>query len=114
MKTLPLTFNKYGHAFNQIARQENVALYRRTNSENRVICYELIIITVTPEKILPSGKTAPAQEFYPNTDKFGRLGWSLIHCTEEKALSRFRDLVAKQQQKALKTSDQYSNPKQAA
>jgi hypothetical protein len=36
MKTLPLTFKKYGHAFTQIVRQDDVALYKRINKEGVV------------------------------------------------------------------------------
>lgn len=98
MKPIPQSFKKYGHNFQQIARQDKVSLYRRTNDEGQVICYELILIEVSSERVLPSGKVKPAQEVYPASSHFGTKGWSLINKDESKALDRFRDLVKKVRQ----------------
>ena len=105
MIPLNTTFFKYGHSFQQIAREGNVALYERT-FEDRNICYELIIVRSTKEQLLPSGKVKPAGELYPSSDAFGKFGWSLIKHTEEKAIERFQELVKKEQSK--------SNTKKAA
>lgn len=115
MKTIPTTFKKYGHVFTQIVREDNIALYKRTNDAGKVLCYELIIITIATAKALPSGKVSPTKELYPNSSKFGELGWSLIRHTELKALDRFRQLVNKRQEQAeQKQSQQPSTTNKAA
>lgn len=113
MLPIKTMFFKYGHSFQQIAREGDVALYERT-FEGRNICYELIIIKNREENVLPSGKVKPAHEVYPASDCFGISGWSLIKHTELKAMERFRELVNKRaKQKAIMSpeseSPSYSN-----
>lgn len=114
MLPIKATFSKYGHRFQLLHRIGDVALYERT-LEGRNICYELIIILPGKEKVMPSGRVRPAQEEYPNSDKFGSLGWSLIKHTKEKAMQRFLDLVAKRQKQAeqRQNSQSFTNNKAA-
>jgi hypothetical protein len=72
-KPLALTFNREGFVYQQIWRQKDVAVYQY-GPRGR---FELVIIRIEPEDVLPDGKVLPRREAYPRTSQWGQYGWTL-------------------------------------
>lgn len=78
MKRLATTFFKLGWYFEQIKRNDQAAIYRRTNLQTpEVIYFETIKIISQDEKtarIAGKDVTFDSQEHYPTNEQFGLMG----------------------------------------
>jgi hypothetical protein len=73
MKPLKTEFRREGFDYRQIWRQGDVAVYAYGIPER----YELIIIRIEPEDVLPDKSVLPLREAYPRTSQWGQYGWTL-------------------------------------
>lgn len=71
---LAKTFVQDRFVLHQITRLKDVALYRKTK-DGRYDGYEVIIIR-NQEEYTIAGNTVSAREVYPNSEKWGSLGWT--------------------------------------
>ena len=87
MKTLPAEFRSDHFQFLQIAREGDIALFRKT--KGKIETFEVVIIQHSPEKETPWGH-AQESERMPSNEQWGSCGWSLQ--TLERAWEKFRSL----------------------
>lgn len=76
MKPLPVDFESKGFIFHQISRSGDVALYRKGKNGHDFESFEVIRVQKSPEYTI-ANVTVPAHEHFPNSEKWGDLGWSL-------------------------------------
>lgn len=83
MKPLPLTFEKKGFLHNQIFREEDIAIYERSQPDKPSIPVHFEVVRVRErgeQKVSYPGSTEdvtyPAQEIYPSSEEWGRMGWT--------------------------------------
>ena len=84
MKTLRTTFKQGGFDFEQVARENNVAVYRKTKRSavgTLIEGYEVIKVGKRGERTA-FGKTLEATERYPSNEEWGITGWT---CTSKQA-----------------------------
>ena len=78
MIPLPLNFIKASWLFEQLKRNDQAAIYKRTHIEiPELIYFEAINITTQDEKVATiAGNivTFASQEMYPGSEQFGMLG----------------------------------------
>jgi len=77
MEPLPVSFRDRGFLYEQIERQEDVALYTQTNHAG-IVRYEVVRIRIQREHTWPNGTTTPEKEAYPGSNSWGTLGWTFI------------------------------------
>ena len=106
MIKLPIAFRFDKFEFKQIAREGDVALFRKTKVYKRSSreikryklapvfefeTFEVVIVQKMDEHQWPNGDVTPAHEYMPPSEEWGTLGWSLQ--TRERAWEKFRELV---------------------
>ena len=99
MKLLPITFTAGGFQFRQLWREGNVALFEKSKSENNR-SFEVVRIQRRNAR-LAFGKTLPASEVMPSSERWGKDGWTYTDL--EHARQKFRTLVEAQEGVALGT-----------
>jgi hypothetical protein len=72
IQPLPTDFNRYGHRYHQLWRDERTAIYEYFSRQGRPAGYELIII-----KICPADRFGPERECYPRNSQWGKLAISI-------------------------------------
>lgn len=87
MKPLPTNFTRDGYDYEQLKREDNVAIYRRTKKS--VIEFEVFRVQKHDGRIIAGQVIAPA-EFMPSSAQWGRLGFTCV--TPERAHARFEQL----------------------
>ena len=77
MKELAKTFKRNGFTHNQVVRESNIAIYRRTKRirSKEIEHFEVVIIRVLPEHIA-FGRLFPEREIYPRSEEWGTYGWT--------------------------------------
>lgn len=76
MKALQTKFTRRGFVFNQIQRNETVAIYSQTSIvTDQIVAYEVIKIlrALASERF---GRSFEPMELYPSDEQFGLNGWS--------------------------------------
>lgn len=87
MRKLPKTFKQKGFTFNQIKRDGNKAIFKKT--KGTVTSYEVVSISSHKGYELGGQKIEPA-ETYPSTSQWGIKGFT---CTSlERAESKYKTL----------------------
>ncbi len=84
MKTIRTAFKQDGFDFEQVARESDVAIYRKTKRSDtggQIEGFEVIKIGTYPERTV-FGVTFEHSECYPPSEKWGTLGWT---CTTKQA-----------------------------
>ena len=99
MKPLAESFKSGGFNFRQLCREGNVALFEKTKGE-RNRCYEVVRIQQR-EARLAFGKTLPACEVMPSSERWGKDGWTYRDLPS--AQKKFRERVEAQERAALGT-----------
>ena len=87
MKTLPARFHSNGFAFEQIDRQGDIALFRKTKGNFET--FEVVRIQHTPEGPTPWGYSEGGERM-PASEQWGTHGWSLQ--TRQRAFEKFGEL----------------------
>jgi hypothetical protein len=90
-RPLPKEFRRGGFAYRQIARERNGALYEQcsTGCAEPSVCYEVIKIR-RREGFEIGGRFVEPSEVYPNSEAWGRDGWTLQD--KESAFRKLREL----------------------
>ena len=89
MKPLETEFKREGQDYRQIWREKDVAVFEYGSAPR----YELVIIRVLKENLLPSGKTLPLREAYPASSQWGQYGWTLGPQDRELAIHIGKQIV---------------------
>ena len=89
MRTLPTQFRSDGFDFEQLAREGDIALFRKTKPEILTETFEVVVIQHYEERTIAEN-LIEASEAMPPTSQWGKLGWSLQ--TRERAWEKFREL----------------------
>lgn len=97
MKQLLITFegraSQKDFTFEQVKREENVAIYKKTDKKiPSIIYYEAIHIRKHGDYTI-GGVTIPAGERYPSDREFGLYAWNC--CSLERAEFRFNEFLNK-------------------
>ena len=93
MRTLPTEFSSDHFQFHQIAREGDIALFRKT--KGRIETFEVVVVQHSPERDTPWGH-AQESERMPSNEQWGALGWSLQ--SKERAWEKFFALLQKGKQ----------------
>jgi hypothetical protein len=107
MKQLDPTFTFDGYDFNQLARQDKVALFEKRKA-NGCFGYEVIIVQRYPAQTI-RGIRYPAREAMPSSADWGISGWS--YKTLDDAKCKFKALCG---QTAGKDQKQHAPAKRCA
>lgn len=99
-KILPTTFEgrgpHKGWDFVQIKREEDIAMYVRQDVETQIIYYEVIIVQRHDGRTMPGNIRVSPSEFMPSDNMFGLYGWCYNETMQDKAESKFKELVQNQ------------------
>ena len=95
MKKLPTHFRSDDFDFRQIAREGDVALFRKTKQYPSLLLetFEVVIVRKMDDHIGPRGEMISAGEHMPRSEQWGTHGWSLQ--TLKRAWEKFHEVVAK-------------------
>jgi len=83
-----------GHHLHRIWRQNDVAIYERSEPRRKPHELELVIVRKRKETMLPSGSVLPPSEAYPSASEWGKHGWSFPIKEREFVFSLARALVS--------------------
>ena len=75
MKTLPTAFRSGGFDFKLLARDGDIALFRKTKPVFGFESFEVVVIQ-RHETFEIEGKLIPASEHLPRSEQWGSAGWS--------------------------------------
>jgi hypothetical protein len=77
MNELAKTFKRDGFTHNQVTRESNIAIFRRTKRirGKEIEHFEVVFIRVLPEHIA-FGKLFSEGEIYPRSEEWGTYGWT--------------------------------------
>lgn len=81
MTPLAPTFRADGFDFEQVEREGDLAIYRKTKGENQE-GFELIVIQKRAEHTWPNGNTTPPHEAYPSSESWGTSGFTFNALTD--------------------------------
>ena len=92
MKKLPTIFRSDNFDFRQLAREGDVALFRKTKQYPSLLLetFEVVIVRKMDDHIGPRGEMISAGEHMPRSEQWGTHGWSLQ--TLDRAWEKFRAL----------------------
>lgn len=96
---LPLEFTAKNLNFKQVKRQNDVAIYLKTNPKTNFRAWEVFRVKRHNGYILGGNKIEPAEN-YPGDSQFGLIAWECD--SEERALKRFNELLIENQNKSNK------------
>jgi hypothetical protein len=99
MKILPTKFRQKGFELVQLQRDNDKAIYKKAKSRNKIVSYEVIIISSHNGYQLGTQYIEPA-ETYPSDSLWGVKGWTFT--TQLEAESFFKDLKTEKRLKAAK------------
>jgi hypothetical protein len=85
MLPLNTTFTERGFRYEQICREDNVAIFIQTHSDGAVR-YDVVIIRVQPAHAWPHGTVSPEREAYPGASSWGRLAFACFTLEQARAL----------------------------
>ena len=85
MTTLAMHIEDGKFTYAQIERQGDLAIYRQQRHGSHIQRYEVIVIRFQPAHTFPSGHVKPEGEAYPNSNAWGRDGWTFHTLTEGQA-----------------------------
>jgi len=88
MKVLPEKFTLKGFDYHQLNRSAKAAIYEVTSGSTH-ICYEVIRVTIQPERVI-TGHITEEGEYYPGTATWGTNGFTCN--TRERAEEIFNEL----------------------
>ena len=91
MRALPTQFRIDGFDFVQIAREGDVALFRKTKPPLSFETFEVTIVQKRQEHQWPDGRVTPAHEAMPGNEDWGTHGWSLQSL--DRAWEKFAELT---------------------
>ena len=74
MKKVPLKFNKHGFVFEQLKRENNIAIYKQIE-DDVIVGLEVVKIQTAKRDYKPF-KIKTGDESYPHTNMWGTEGWS--------------------------------------
>lgn len=92
MKILPKKFTQLGYLLEQIKREGDIAIYKRTKEGQNFPEFEVIKIKNHADYKI-ADQTIFASETYPGARAFGVLGWSFISLQD--AEKKFKKLIKK-------------------
>lgn len=88
----PATFNKWGFDFTLLERKGDIVLLQKTKPEHVVKDnYEVVRLKKQEARDWPGGKSTPAKEVLPESEKWGVSGWS--YCSLAAAREKFLELT---------------------
>jgi len=92
-KLLPRQFRRDGFNYQQIAREENAAIYeqRWNGRSNPCVSYEVIRIR-RREGFQIGNRFIPPAEVYPRSERWGESGWTF--CNKDAAFAALREITA--------------------
>lgn len=94
MKILPKKFTQLGYTLEQIKRENDIAIYKRTKKDQSFPEFEVIKIKGHPGYEI-AGHKIGAAESYPGAKAFGTLGWSFISLEDaEKKFKLMRQKIS--------------------
>lgn len=91
MTPLPEVFSHDKFDFQLIARENGIALLRKSKKDYEG--YEVVVIQSMGDRTFPNGETVTAHEYIPRSEQWGKYGWS--YQDSEGAWKKFKALVAK-------------------
>lgn len=97
MQILKNSFIKKGFQYDQLLREDMLAMYsQKSNISGLIVAYEVIKIKTAPAHER-GGVPFPAMELYPSDEQFGLNGWSFgnygdLYISYDKALQKFNQL----------------------
>jgi hypothetical protein len=100
MQLLKTSFQKKGFLYEQVLREDSLAIYKQSllmkDDDPIPLAYETIKIKSAPEHER-GGVPFPAMELYPSENQFGLSGWSFgifsdLSKAYERALLKFNEL----------------------
>lgn len=80
MEKLPLKFKRWDYDFEQVRRNDKIAIYRQSIN-GKFAGYEVIIIRKQKhrERIIDNKKTVfEEKELFPGTSSWGDKGWTML------------------------------------
>lgn len=97
MQPLPESFEKSGWSFNQIARDGNIALFRKDRIGGNAESFEVIVVQSHNGREFKDPESQkvthyPPAEFYPSSEQWGSKGFSLTTLTDARV--RFDEMRA--------------------
>ena len=81
MIPLATTFRADGFDFEQVDREGDLAIYRKTKGEAQQ-SFDLGIVQNRVEHTWPNGNTTPAHESMPSSEQWGVKGWTFNALTD--------------------------------
>jgi hypothetical protein len=93
-EVLPIRFQKLGWHFEQVAREHDVAIYRRWklyDGREGAVHYEVIRL-VTQKARTTRMLSVQAKELYPSSNSWGSRGWTFKTLPEARA--KYASLLA--------------------
>jgi hypothetical protein len=90
-KPLPTQFQRDGFTYQQIAREDDVAIYEQCwiSSPDPSVCYEVIRIR-RRESFQIDGRLIEAAEIYPRSEHWGSNGWTVL--SRDAAFAKLREV----------------------
>ena len=76
MQMLEKRFEDTIFCYDQIERQDTIAIYSQTHKASRIKRYEVVKIRIRPPHLFPSGTLLPEHEAYPSSRSWGQDGWT--------------------------------------
>jgi hypothetical protein len=98
----PFTRDRFVHRL--LARSGDVCLIERENLETGSTHWEVIRVQTRPAETAPDGRTYPAREAYPNTERWGERGWTFTALPE--AAQKYRALASMSESEASAGADE--------
>lgn len=87
--TLPFVLKKNSFKYTQLHRGSRSCIYEQRVSE-KTRYYEVFLIRLSQEKLLPNGKILPVKEKFPADEDFGTWAWT--YPTLQAAQRKFNEL----------------------
>jgi hypothetical protein len=100
MRELLKTFKKDGFTHTQVAREGDLAIYRRMKQIRDVTIEHLEVIIIRRHSgYMIAGKKIEAAETYPDSERWGDYGWT---CQDmDAAWARFKKLRVEREERAM-------------
>jgi hypothetical protein len=102
MKILPEKFVKKGFKHSLVKRQDNVAIYKRSQVGSGAKPHYEVVIVTSHNGITIEGNYIEPGELYPSTSQWGQTGWTCS--TIEDANKRF-EMTLKQVERSAKNKE---------
>jgi len=84
------SYKKNGFVFNEVSRRGDIAIYSQHLKENSpALYYEVFLVQIHKERIMPSGKLAPERETCPSNEKWGLEGFTFRNLADAQTKAMF-------------------------